>query len=72
VVLETWPKRPKSHGEIVVFSLNYKSFPIQSGFEQLSRSICWGVLAIQKRGVFQPKLEFVGAEIFTNFCFFYP
>jgi len=28
------------------FSLNYKSFPIQSGFEQLSSSIPWRVMAI--------------------------
>jgi len=28
------------------FSLNYKSFPIQSGFEQLSSSIRWRVLSI--------------------------
>jgi len=28
------------------FSLNYKSFPIQSGFEQLSASIRWRVIAI--------------------------
>jgi len=32
--------------EIVFFSLNYKSFPIQSGFEQLFSSIRWRVLAI--------------------------
>jgi len=32
--------------KIVIFSLNYKSFPIQSGFEQLSSSIRWRVLAI--------------------------
>ena len=51
------------------FSLHYKSFPIQSGFEQLSSSIRWRVLSIY-RSVFQPKLGFVGAEIFTNFCFF--
>ena len=51
-------------------SLNYKSFPIQSGFEQLSSSICWGVMAIKKRDVLHPRLGFVGAEIFTKFCFF--
>jgi len=28
------------------FSLNYKSFPIQIGFEQLSSSIRWQVLSI--------------------------
>jgi len=28
------------------FSLNYKSFPIQTGFEQLSSSIRWRVMAI--------------------------
>jgi len=27
-------------------------------------------MAIQKRGVNHPRLGFVGAEIFTNFCFF--
>ena len=52
------------------FSLCYKSFPIQIGFEQLSSSIRWRVMAIWKRGVFQPKLGFVGAEIFTNFVLF--
>jgi len=30
----------------VFFSLIYKSFPIQSGFEQLSSSIRWRVMAI--------------------------
>jgi len=52
------------------FSLNYKSIPIQNGFKQLSSSICWGVMAIKKRGVFHPRLGFVGEEIFTNFCVF--
>jgi len=56
--------------KIVFFSLNYKSFPIQSGFEQLSSLIRRRVLAIYKMFSFQAKLEFVGAEIFTNFCFF--
>jgi len=28
------------------FSLNYKSFPIQSGFEQFPSSIRWRVMAI--------------------------
>jgi len=56
--------------KIVFFSLNYKSFLIQSGFEQLSSSIRWRVLSIWRRDVFQPKLGFVGVEIFTNFCFF--
>jgi len=32
--------------KIVFFSPNYKSFPIQSGFEQLSSSIRWLLLAI--------------------------
>jgi len=32
--------------KIVIFSLNYKSFWIQSRFEQLSSSIRWRVLAI--------------------------
>jgi len=32
--------------KIVFFILNYKSFPIQSGFEQLSSSIHWRVLSI--------------------------
>jgi len=32
--------------KIVFFSLNCKSFPIQSGFEQLSSSIRWRLLAI--------------------------
>ena len=54
----------------LVFSLNYKSSPIQKGFEQLSSSICWGLMAIQKRVVLHPRLGLVGAEIFTNFCFF--
>jgi len=53
-----------------VFSLNYKSFHIQSGFEQLSSSICWRVMATWKSGVFHPRLGFVGAEIFTKFSFF--
>ena len=56
--------------KIVFFSVNCKSFPIESGFEQLSRSICWGVMAIKKRDVLHPRLGFVGAEIFTKFCFF--
>jgi len=30
----------------LVFSLYYKSFPIQIGFEQLSSSIHWRVMAI--------------------------
>ena len=51
-------------------SLNYKSFPIQSGFEQLSSSICWGVMAIYKRGVLHARLGFVSAEMLTNFGFF--
>jgi len=56
--------------KIVFFSLNYKSFPIQSGIEQLSSSIRWRVLGMQKRGVFHHRLGFVGAEIFTKFwCF---
>jgi len=56
--------------KIVFFSLNCKSFPIQRGFEQLSSSIRWRLLAIQKRGVFHHRLRFVGVEIFTNFwCF---
>jgi len=54
------------------FSLNYKSFPIQTGFEQLASSIRWRVMAIQKRDVFQHKLGLAGAEIFTKFwCFVY-
>ena len=56
--------------KIFFFSLNYKSFPIQTGFEQLSSSIRWRVMAIEITDVFQPRLGFVGAEIFTNFwCF---
>jgi len=54
----------------VFFSLNYKSFLIQTRFEQLSSSIRWRVIAISKRDVFQPRLGFGGAEIFTSFwCF---
>ena len=44
------------------FSLYYKSFPIQSRFEQLSSLICWGVMATQKRGVLYPRLEFVSRD----------
>jgi len=56
--------------KIFFFSLNYKSFPIQTRFEQLSSPIRWRVIAISKRDVFQPRLGFVGVEIFTNFwCF---
>jgi len=56
--------------KIVFFSLNCKSFPIQSGFEQLTSSNRWRLLAIRNRGSFHHRLRFVGAEIFTNFrCF---
>jgi len=56
--------------KVFFFRLNYKYFPIQTGFEQLSSSIRWRVIAILKRGVLQPKLGLVGAKLFSNFCFF--
>jgi len=34
--------------KVFFFSLNYKSFSIQTGFEQLSSSIRWQVMAIRK------------------------
>jgi len=35
------------------FPPNYKSFPIQTGFEQLASSIRWVGMAIQRRDVFR-------------------
>jgi len=56
--------------KVFFFNLNYKSFPIHTGFEPLSSPIRWRVMAIYKRDVFQPRLGFVGVQIFTNFwCF---
>ena len=63
-------KGPNRTAKSLFFSLNYKPLPIQTGFEQLSSSIRWRVMASSKRGVLHPRLGFVGAEIFTKFCFF--
>jgi len=56
--------------KILFFSLNYKSFPIQSGFEQLYSSIRWRVMAIWKRGVFHPRLGLWVQKFLQIFVFF--
>jgi len=51
------------------FSLNYRTFPIYRGLEQLSSWSCWRVMAIYNMGVIYPGSALVGEEMFNNVWF---